>query len=310
MQQNINYSENGKYFLINDVIKIEPSQIPYIKGIRNLSNLIKLEDNLWYYKDKTLIEILFNISNYNKIKFINNDSNDYRVNNIEIIYNQPYKFKEPPNVVIIEYGDTKKITIGAYAGQHRNMYWKVKDTQNEQFYIMHIYEDIYTKISIDNISKVLNINNERPTWYLHSNMYIATMIKQEDKKVAIYMHQYIMDCHLENNTDMNKTVDHINRDKFDNRRENLRFASMSEQNKNKGRSKRPCTASVLPDYIQQLKLPKFVSYNKRCYDKNNNSWREFFTIENHPKNVTNVWSSSKSNNVSIKDKYEQYSMVK
>jgi FtsP/CotA-like multicopper oxidase with cupredoxin domain len=47
-----------------------------------------------------------------------------------------------------------------------------------------------------------------------------------------------MNCHFENNTDMKKTVDHINRDKLDNRRENLRFASMTEQNLNKGKQKR------------------------------------------------------------------------
>jgi hypothetical protein len=114
-----------------------------------------------------------------------------------------------------------------------------------------------------------------------------------------------MDTHFEDNSNMKKTIDHINRDKLDNRRENLRFASMTEQNLNKDKQKRQKNACKLPDGINQNDLPIHICYNKRRYDKENNSWREFFTIEkNHPK-LTKPWASSKSNNVSLKDKLEQ-----
>ena len=103
---------------------------------------------------------------------------------------------------------------------------------------------------------------------------------------------------------MKKTIDHINRDKMDNRRENLRFANMSEQNSNKDKQKRQKNACKLPDGILQTDLPIYVCYNNRCYNKENNSWREFFTIHNHPK-LDRSWESSKSNNVSIHEKLEQ-----
>jgi len=185
------------------------------------------------------------------------------------------------------------------------MYWKVKDNQNIEYYIMHINDDIFAKFSIQNKHIVFNFNNERPTWYLHSGQYIASMFPKDEKKITVYLHQYIMDVHFENNTDMKKTVDHINRDKLDNRRENLRFANMSEQNSNRDKQKRQKNACDLPEGIQQKDLPIYVCYHKRCYDTENNSWREFFTIDKrHPK-LDKSWESSKSNNVTIKEKLDQ-----
>jgi hypothetical protein len=114
-----------------------------------------------------------------------------------------------------------------------------------------------------------------------------------------------MDVHFEDNTNMKKTVDHINRDKLDNRRENLRFANMSEQNSNRDKQARQKNACPLPEGIEQKDLPKYVCYHKRCYDTENNSWREFFTIDKrHPK-LDKSWESSKSNIVSNKEKLEQ-----
>jgi hypothetical protein len=285
---------------------IDNDKVERVCNKRNLENLIKLEDNLYYYKDKSLIEILFDISNFTKIQFINNDFNDYRYDNIIITQKEQKKINDPKNVKILKKGKPKIITGGAIYGQERNHYWKVKDDENNKYYIMHIIDDIYTKFSVEDKEKILNFNDIRPTWYLHSTGYITSSINNQQNKFTIYMHQYIMNSHFENNSDMKKTVDHINRDKLDNRKENLRFATMSEQNFNKEKQKRQKNACPLPDGIQQTDLPIYVCYNKRCYNKEENKWREFFTIDNHPKlDKHKYWESSKSNNVSIKDKLEQ-----
>lgn len=304
MQKNIEYNKTEKCFLLNKKIKLDSEYVENLVGKRNLDDLIKLEDNLYYYKNKSLIEILFDLSDYKKIKFINNDTDDYRFSNIEIIFNN--KFNKPQNVKILEEGIPKIITEGKCSGQYRNMYWKVEDSNNK-YYIMHIYGDLYSKISINDIDKVLNFNNIRPTWGI-SNDYIKTNIKIGENYKVVYLHQYIMDVHFEDNSSMKKTVDHTNRDKLDNRRENLRFANMSEQNSNRDKQKRQKNACILPDGIKQSDLPKYVCYHKRCYDKENNSWREFFTIDqNHPK-LDKSWATSKSNNITIKEKLDQVNL--
>ena len=304
MQKSIEYNKTDNCFLLNNKIKIDSEYVENLVGKRNLENLIKLEDNLYYYKNKSLIEILFNISDYKRVKFINNDTDDYRFDNLKIKLNKPINFINPQNVTILENGTPKLITAGAQAGQYRNMYWKVKDKQNSEYYIMHINDDTFTKISIKDLDKILNFEEIRPCWYLNLNGYIASSFKINDEKKCIYLHQYITDVHFEDNTDMKKTIDHINRDRLDNRRENLRFANMSEQNSNRDKKKRQKDACDLPDGIKQCDLPIYVCYNKRCYDKENNSWREFFTIENHPK-LDKVWATSKSNNILIKEKLNQ-----
>jgi hypothetical protein len=304
MQESIKYNKIEKCFIVNKLIKVDSEYIDKIINKRNIDNLIKLEDNLYYYKSKSLIELLFGISDYKEIKFKNNNTDDYRFDNLEIILNDQIKFNEPLDVTILEYGTPKLITAGSRAGKERNMYWKVKDSQNNEYYIMHINDDTFTNFSIDSLDIILNFEGIRPCWYLNLNGYIAASFKINNEKICIYLHQYIMGVHFEDNTNMKKTVDHINRDKLDNRRENLRFANMTEQNSNRDKQKRQKNACELPDGIQQMDLPKYVCYNKRCYNKENNSWREFFTIENFSK-LDKTWSTSKSNNISIKEKLDQ-----
>jgi hypothetical protein len=304
MQSCVRFDESENCFIINNIIKIDNNKIEKIFNKRNLEDLLKLDDNLYYYKEKSLVEILFDISNYTKIEFKNNNSNDYRSDNILISKKEKKQINDPINVKILKRGKPKIITGGAMFGQEKNHYWKVKDNENNEYYIMHIIDDVYTKFSIEDKEKIFNFNYNRPTWYLHNTGYITSSINTQHNKFTLYMHQYIMNSHFENNSNMKKTVDHINRDKLDNRRENLRFASMTEQNLNKGKQKRQTNACPLPNGISQIDLPIHVCYNNRCYNKEKNSWREFFTIENHPK-LDKCWATTKSNNVSIQDKLEQ-----
>ena len=74
MQCCVQFSQKDNCFIINNIIKIDNNKVEKLLNKRNLENLIKLENNLYYYKDKSLIEILFDNSNFTKIEFKNNNS--------------------------------------------------------------------------------------------------------------------------------------------------------------------------------------------------------------------------------------------
>jgi hypothetical protein len=295
--------ENTNYCLVNEKLKISISSALILARLKNIKSENFIFDDtsqLWYYqnyKTKTKIFDLIIDGDINEIKILNNDIDDYRLENLNIIYKE-WILNPPEGFKILQKGEPTLITEGAFAGEKRNMYWKV-EKNNEKFYIMIIKENVYTKFSIKDLNKVLDLNGTRPTWCLSSNGYISCRSKLYDDKKCCYLHQFILDQHTKDNTDFKETVDHINQDKLDNRRENLRIVNMSEQNKNKDKQARRKDCKVnLPEGIKVL--PKFVEYRKDVYDKENNKQREFFIV-NHPK-LEKIWETTKSNKVTILDK--------
>ena len=119
----------------------------------------------------------------------------------------------------------------------------------------------------------------------------------------MYLHQLIMNIHNEDLTNYEETVDHINNDKLDNRRENLRLVNMSIQNSNRPKSERRCNAGELPTSIKQSDLPKYVIYGKEILNSETGKYREYFYISNHPK-LEKSWTTSKSEKITIYDKLE------
>lgn len=101
------------------------------------------------------------------------------------------------------------------------------------------------------------------------------------------------------------SVDHINRDPLDNRLQNLRWATQSEQNQNTDKRKRQCTARELPTGIQQSDIPKWVNYNvETIVQSSGQSYdRCYFRIEKHPR--LSKWTSTKSVEVTPQEKLAQ-----
>ena len=301
----ISYNNDNNYYLLNDTIIIDIESSLICAQLKNKSfDCLKIIDNEWYYynykSNEKLINILFPKDKFSSFKFINNNINDYRKENIELKYNDKYYdiFDRPPGYNILKIGTSNKVEQGKFSGQYRNMYWKVQDNENT-YYLMHIVDNIYTKISKRDIKKVLNFNGIRPFWYLNNNGYVATTIQEEKK--SYYLHQYIMNVHTEDLTSYEKTIDHINRDKLDNRQSNLRFANMSEQNSNRDKSARRCDAKTeLPEWLEEL--PKYVQFRREVYNKDTGDVREFFIIQ-HP-SLDKIWESSKSINVLTSDKFK------
>ena len=305
----IQFQENNNYALLINKIKIDLEKsilLARLKKYKTSKFIFNNDDNLWYLNnfksDRKLINILFpDKQNYN-LKFKNDDYNDYRLCNIDFIIDNKYtdNFIDPPGYEILERGNSTFIKDGACAGEYRNMYWKVKK-DNLTYYLMHIKDDLYTKISKRDIKKILFFKEKRPTWRIFQNGYITCTINLADKQKVYYLHQLILDVHDEDLTSFEKTVDHINCDKLDNRRDNLRLVNMSVQNANRDKANRRCDAIDLPDNLIQNDLPKYVIYRKEILDKESNRFREYFYISNHPK-LEKTWETTKSMKINIREK--------
>lgn len=95
---NNNLKDNEEFFLINKIIKLDI--IFFTQVSITLSNLVKV-NNLWYYKRTLLLEILFDVKDYETINFKNKNDNDYRFNNLDIIYKKN-NFDESENILADE----------------------------------------------------------------------------------------------------------------------------------------------------------------------------------------------------------------
>ena len=142
-------------------------------------------------------------------------------------------------------------------------------------------------------------------WYYHNEHnegYIYTQYKSKlyNNQISLLLHNYVMNKLTFNGRSQLQTIDHINRIKTDNRLENQRFASPTEQNINQ--TKRQKRKIKLPKNcnIKLEDIPKCVIYKKT---KN----EEFFYIK--IRKFPNIGffrkDSSKSSKLSLKYKFEE-----
>ena len=202
------------------------------------------------------------------------------------------------DLMIIKNIKGKLSKLGKTANHEKNRIKIVMDNEQNEFGIMYCENNTITKFSLESLNKILENDS---SWYLLKNGYIGAHINN----TIIYLHQYLMNLFGQGKG--STSIDHINRDKLDNRLSNLRYANASLQNSNMDKKQRQKTAQGLPEGITQTDLPKYVYYCTETINKNSeNSYvREFFRIEGHPNLNKKCVSSSKSTKVSIIDKLNE-----
>ncbi len=181
---------------------------------------------------------------------------------------------------------------------YTNLYWIVQNKHtNEKYILMYCNVDTLTKIDID---KITNVENIKESWFYHKPTgYIMT------HHISSYLHAFLTN-HFGNGIGQ-ESVDHINRQKLDNRSCNLRIVNQAQQNKNT--MKRVFLNPVqIPNGMTSNDLPKYITYNTE--KRKNGTIRDFFRVEKHPRQIPNEknkrqWSTSKSMAISIDNKYKQ-----
>jgi hypothetical protein len=135
------------------------------------------------------------------------------------------------------------------------------------------------------------------SWHVTSNNYISTTINHEDKRKALYMHNLIMNRDAFNGKGQTESIDHINRVGFDNRKENLRLISQSEQNINQIKKRRNVT---LPEScgLKAEDIPRHIWYVHA-----NGLHGDRFAIEFKTEGI--LWKTTSSKKVSLTDKLTQ-----
>lgn len=106
----------------------------------------------------------------------------------------------------------------------------------------------YTLIDKDDFDKI-----NKYSWSMMGRGYIKSKIDGKN----IYLHRFIVDQY-----DPKIIVDHINKDPLDNRKKNLRTATLSENAFNRKKS-----------------ANKSSEYKGVSFDKNKNKWQAYFKID-------------------------------
>jgi hypothetical protein len=159
--------------------------------------------------------------------------------------------------------------------------------------IQHKGTDIQFVFDKDDFEKV-----EKRSWHLSSGKYIgSTLYLDGGVKLELYLHNLIMNRLEFPGKGAKESVDHINRNGLDNRKENLRILSQSQQNLNQSKKKRnvtlPENCGIVPEEI-----PKHIWYVKA-----QGHHGDRFAIEFKTEGI--CWKTTSSKTHSTKDKLEQ-----
>ena len=356
---------NEEYLLKIICVKIDDviyNPLWFYKDKRIFANIQNNNDNY----NINIIKHLFDKINDKKFRYIirSDDEYDYRIENIKtnikvtttlenntpltntLITNKKKKFIKMNSPPLFYKQEEIRILKVFENNEIKNKYRLVEiinevDKSKKRYYEIFIGVNNTTQLQfsfiVDEVSlpKILqlNINNTIITnhlWEMCNNQYI--WVRPQGNK-SIYLHRYLSGCI---NGD-NKTIDHINNNKLDNRLSNLKVATMTEQNMNRPNVNRKhdlnsilnpiqitletetttATATATATPATQLSIPKIETKSLLFITKKKSVGLDYFSVE-ISKARTRVEdirdNSSKSSLLTLKEKlghviYKRYMYI-
>jgi len=157
--------------------------------------------------------------------------------------------------------------------------------------IQHNGQYIKAIIDRDDFPKIKDSN-----WHSTSNSYLSHTHRVDGKQKALYLHNVVMGRLDHIGKGSAETVDHINRNGLDNRKENLRLVTQTEQNLNQKRKGRKVE---LPEDsgLAAEDLPKHI-----WYIKPNGHHGERFGIDLKTEGIQ--WKTTSAKSMSLQDKLD------
>ena len=301
----------------------------------------KINDTKFRYSIKSEDNYDFRIENIKVYKPSAKNTEDRFIRMIS-----PPIFYKEDEIRIIQEFQGHKITAGHHSGKYNNNYRLVEiinepDVSKKRYYEMYV--GVYNEVNEDNEVNEVNEDNElnntitntkfsfifdesslpkilkleannliikNPSWLIPTNQYICN---RPSNRQLIYLHRYLMDCVIGDN----KTVDHINNNKLDNRLCNLRIATMSEQNMNRANVIRKNDLNTILNPTNDETIPKIETKSLLFINKKNSDGLEYFSLEiskARTKGEEVRENSSKSSLLTLKEKlcqliYKRYEYI-
>ncbi len=348
-------TNNNKKFKVNEnnllkIINVRIDDVNYYNKWFTKDNKIYCNINNY---NINIVKYLFDKINDTKFRYSirNDDDYDFRLENIKILIpskkntkdrfirmESPPIFYKEDEIRIIQEFQGHKMSIGPHSGKYNNKYRLVEiineqDVSKKRYYEMFlgVYDEennvntenndeaTNTKFSFifdeASLPKILNlkINNsvfKNPSWLITTNQYIWA---RPSNGQLIYLHRYLMDCAIGDN----KTIDHINNNKLDNRISNLRIATMSEQNMNRANVTRKNDLNSILNPTNDETIPKIETKSLLFINKKNSDGLEYFSLEiskSRTRDKEIKENSSKTSILSLKEKlchviYKRYEYI-
>ena len=193
----------------------------------------------------------------------------------------------PPGFIIRSARQPGKTpTDGTYAGIETNWYYQATDPTGTPCAILYCNPGTYTIVDMECLEDISSAG----IWSVMNNGYVATHMRRENVvDTMLMLHVFLMgeDARADGHV-----IEHVNRDRLDNRRANLRLITHSIQNYHRPKCRRQHAARPLPEGLTQADLPKYVVYHKdKVYKPGaEGRFRTYFRVIGHPLQVAKEWT--------------------